>query len=383
MRVESVTYLQMNLIPMIAIIMMRLNTERTLSYTWRNRALRFIMLLIAILLGANSIACMIQGRRSFGMHSLLLICGLTTFFIMEFAAFLWLLYVRDVATNGDGQYGKRVLIPAIPLLCALVLYVSNPFTGAVFFVDANNYIRKGFLFELYAAVAAGYLLAASALALLGSFRQPVQEKKRECRCLAATVCFPAGAAALKFFWPKVDVLWASVVVALLTVYLNIQKDQVTQDGLTGLNNRRRLDEYLKTLQERGMEGTNCHFILMDVDKFKKVNDTYGHVVGDMVLKMVADQLKKAFGGLSAFLARYGGDEFVVIIKGKEDDEVWAKILEFKEAVAGMDWHEEQPWELAVSVGCVQYGENGVCEVEELIKIADARMYEQKKGIKKA
>ena len=131
-----------------------------------------------------------------------------------------------------------------------------------------------------------------------------------------------------------------------------------------------------------MEGENFHFILMDVDKFKKVNDTYGHIVGDAVLKLVAEQLKKTFGNLSAFLARYGGDEFVVIIKGKESDEVSEKISEFKEGVADLEWNEERPWKLAVSVGCVQYGENGVCEVEELLKIADTRMYEQKRGVKK-
>lgn len=368
---------------MIAIIMMRLNTERTLSYTWRNRALRFIMLLISVLLGASSAVCIVQGKQVFGMRSLLWVCGLVIFFIMGFAAFLWFLYVYDVVMNGDGQYGKRVIVPSLPVLGMLVLLLLNPFLHEIFYVDAQNHIRKGYLFGLYAAVAAGYLIAASGLAFARCFKETVQEKKRECGCLAAAIVFPAGALILYYFCPGVDVFWGFVVIGLLMVYLNIQKDQVTQDALTGLNNRRRLDQYLQTLQERGMDGESCHFILMDVDKFKRVNDTYGHVVGDMVLKLVADQLKKTFGGLSVFLARYGGDEFVVIIKGKKNDEVEAKILEFKEGVAGLDWHEERPWKLAVSVGCVQYGENGICEVEELLKIADKRMYEQKRGIKKA
>ena len=60
---------------------------------------------------------------------------------------------------------------------------------------------------------------------------------------------------------------------------------------------------------------------MDVNKFKKVNDTYGHVTGDEVLRLVAEQLKRTFGNMQAFLARYGGDEFVVIVKGKTQDEM--------------------------------------------------------------
>lgn len=379
---KSVIYLQMNLIPMTAAIMMWVNTERMLSYVWRNRALRFIMLLIAVLLGVNSLVFCFEGKPGFFIRPLLGACGLVVFFIIEFAAFLWFLYVYDVVKNGDGQLGKRVLVPAVPVLCAGVLYLLNPFTHGVFYVDAQNYIKAGSFFALYVAVAGGYLVVASALALGCYFKEAVQEKKRECRCLAVSILFPAGAFLVQRFYPGIDLFWAFVVIALLTVYLNIQKDQVTQDGLTGLNNRRRLDQYLKSLQECGMEGENFHFILMDVDKFKKVNDTYGHIVGDAVLKLVAEQLKKTFGSLSAFLARYGGDEFVVIIKGKESDEVQEKISEFKEGVADLEWNEEHPWKLAVSVGCVQYGEDGVCKVEELLKVADTRMYEQKRGVKK-
>lgn len=373
----------MNLIPIAAIIIMRMNMERTLSYTWRNRALRFIMLLVAIVLGANSLSSLVKGKSAFGISQVMGICAMTTYGLMQFIAFLWFLYVYDVMTNGNGQYGKRVIIPAIPLMGAIVLWVMNLFTHDLFYVDSRHYLRSGSLFKLYAAVGMGYVIAASCVALFHYAKEKVQEKKSEDACLATVILIPAGALAVQYRYPGITLFWAFVVVAILVVYLNIQKVQVTQDGLTGLNNRRRLDQYLRGLQERGKDGENCHFILMDVDKFKSVNDTYGHVVGDTVLKLIADQLKKTFDGINAFLSRYGGDEFVVVIKGKENDEVEAKLREFKEGVAELDWHEEHPWKLTVSVGCVQYGENDVWEVEELLKIADTRMYEEKRGIKRA
>ena len=79
------------------------------------------------------------------------------------------------------------------------------------------------------------------------------------------------------------------------------------------------------MEEQNWRGDSYHLLLMDVDQFKKINDRFGHMTGDHVLRLVADQLKKTFGRTSSFLARYGGDEFVVILKGKNDDEVAAYI----------------------------------------------------------
>ena len=139
-----------------------------------------------------------------------------------------------------------------------------------------------------------------------------------------------------------DAAWAFTVAALLWVYLGIQKGQVTQDGLTGLNNRRRLDQYMWELDERSGERETCCYLLMDVNKFKKVNDTYGHVTGDEVLRLVAEQLKRTFGNMQAFLARYGGDEFVVIVKGKTQDEMDVIIHQTQENVNAIAWGADTP-----------------------------------------
>lgn len=380
---NAVTYFQINFIPMIALIMMWMNTKRTLSFSWRNRALRFIMLLMAILLGTNAAARMLDGRRMIGAKLWLGLCNMAYLAIMVFIAFLWLLYVYDILENGDGQRGKRVLLPALPALAILLMILINPWTHWLFYIDAQNPYMRGKLFFVSAAVGIFYLVVASGLALIHFIKETVPEKKREDWCLAFAALLPLVGGILQIYFPRVELVWPLTVASLLMVYLNIQKDQVTQDGLTGLNNRRRLDQYLAELQERSCDGEACYFILLDVDKFKKVNDTCGHVAGDMVLKLVAEQLKRTFGSMRAFLARYGGDEFVIIIRGSEEHEVEEKIRELKEGVAGLNWIENRPWELSISVGCAQYGECGVVEVNELIKLADARMYEQKRGIRKA
>lgn len=86
------------------------------------------------------------------------------------------------------------------------------------------------------------------------------------------------------------------------------------DGLTGLNNRRYLDEYLESEWRRGVRDQKSFALLMiDVDDFKKYNDTYGHLAGDEVLKLVAKVMRQCANRPGDLAARYGGEEFVMVL----------------------------------------------------------------------
>nr|WP_232848841.1 GGDEF domain-containing protein [Amphritea pacifica] len=82
------------------------------------------------------------------------------------------------------------------------------------------------------------------------------------------------------------------------------------DELTGLPGRRALENTLRSAGRRYTLG------MVDIDHFKKFNDTYGHDVGDQVLRMVASQMKQAARGASVF--RYGGEEFTIVFKGMDE-----------------------------------------------------------------
>lgn len=91
------------------------------------------------------------------------------------------------------------------------------------------------------------------------------------------------------------------------------------DSLTGILNREALTKYAQWLCDNGKEFT---FFLVDVDNFKNVNDTYGHLVGDVVLKQMSDYFVK-MSGKRGVVARYGGDEFIMVFEGvSEYKDVW-------------------------------------------------------------
>jgi len=92
-------------------------------------------------------------------------------------------------------------------------------------------------------------------------------------------------------------------------------DKVNYDALTGIYNRRYMEDCLKrTLSTITRSGGDCLSLLMlDVDHFKKYNDTYGHCMGDSCLKAVAEVLSSSITRVDDFVARYGGEEFVVAL----------------------------------------------------------------------
>lgn len=88
----------------------------------------------------------------------------------------------------------------------------------------------------------------------------------------------------------------------------------TTDQLTQLPNRRAFDNFMDEYYERGLvEGVSIALIMMDIDYFKRFNDTYGHDVGDEVLKLVGKTIKSAIKRKSDFVFRWGGEEFIVLL----------------------------------------------------------------------
>jgi two-component system chemotaxis family response regulator WspR len=97
--------------------------------------------------------------------------------------------------------------------------------------------------------------------------------------------------------------------------INLELQRLTHsDGLTGLSNRRYFDEYIGAEWQRALrEQTTLGMLMIDVDSFKLYNDTYGHVAGDEVLKRIATQLGAASGRSSDLAARFGGEEFALVL----------------------------------------------------------------------
>lgn len=153
------------------------------------------------------------------------------------------------------------------------------------------------------------------------------------------------------------------------------------DALTGLYNHKTFHEYLDSLLEQcESNGLHLQLALFDIDNFKRVNDTYGHWVGDLVLKEVAGQVR-AMIGLNDFAARYGGEEFAVIFTDKNVHEAYAAAEELRLAIGRMEHSYAGGKPITVSIGLCDYQLGDGKEL--LFRKTDNALYAAKHGGKNA
>lgn len=145
------------------------------------------------------------------------------------------------------------------------------------------------------------------------------------------------------------------------------------DALTGIYNRRRGIELVNSYTASGSRGMFC---LFDINKFKIVNDTYGHQAGDDVLAEVANVMKRMFR-TADILIRLGGDEFVVFLAGVYEKDIGTRIIDrFFDALDKMQVESVGDHKVTASLGAVICGQDDT--FEQVYEIADAIMYECKK-----
>lgn len=154
---------------------------------------------------------------------------------------------------------------------------------------------------------------------------------------------------------------------------------VTVDSLTGIANRRRFEEMLNTEWKRGSRNALPLSVLLgDVDHFKKYNDTYGHAVGDMVLKRVATTLNTGMRP-SDLAARYGGEEFVIVLP--ETDVEGAKVVgeRLRVAIESMvvDHGDGRQSNVTISIGIATKKISRDFPPEKMVTIADEALYDAK------
>lgn len=160
--------------------------------------------------------------------------------------------------------------------------------------------------------------------------------------------------------------------------LDRTKEKLGTDALTGIYNRAALDEHLHRILDIGiLSGTSTCLLMIDIDNFKKINDTYGHQVGDTVLQNLSDLLKRVFPRKSDFVARYGGEEFTVIFA--EDDGKIGKMLAEKLLKAVRETRIEigkkKEIQITVSIGVAEKKSEET--IDEWVKRADDALYKAK------
>ena len=153
------------------------------------------------------------------------------------------------------------------------------------------------------------------------------------------------------------------------------KELSTTDPLTGIKNRRSFfessEKFFKLARRKGLA---LSIIMLDIDFFKKVNDTYGHIVGDEILKFISKIIEKELRDSDIF-ARYGGEEFIILLPDTDIEGAFKTANKLRKIVEDTPYEGDVEVSITISLGVAQLENEKI--FNDLIKKADKALYKAK------
>ena len=264
----------------------------------------------------------------------------------------------------------------IPILAEIVLLLISFLTMPDFWLDENLEPRDLYYFIL-AFIPIVYIMVVTVRCIARGLKPENRQHLKTYLIVASYTpgCIVAGGAQILFsLTTPIFCFWCTLII--LFVYLNSQNQLISTDPLTSLNNRNQLHQFLNSKMKKDLGSKRLYLFVIDLDKFKQINDTFGHNEGDRALELVAEVLKAVCGPRGCFIARFGGDEFNIVAELDNDSQA-NQICEALQA----EMHrqaERLNYPLSLSIG---YADNftGAESLPDFFARADKRLYEQKKA----
>ena len=270
-----------------------------------------------------------------------------------------LLCGQSLSKNGALEQRAGVIFVVLHAL----LETSSVFTKKIFYIDAENVYHHGPYYIIY-ILACVFTIGFFLVRGLQTFRR--YQHSGGILIWVITLYLVLGIAVQEYN-NELKITWLTVGVSAIMLY-KVYGDVIQQvDGLTELINRWGYESYLSHFRGKGV------ILFFDVNRFKQVNDTYGHTEGDISLQTIAECLRKAFAPYGKCF-RVGGDEFCVILERRTDrlDQLMERFDREMEAQRVL--HPQLP---GVSIGSCVF-DTATKNISDAVAEADAEMYRAKK-----
>ena len=313
---------------------------------------------------------------------LVLILNFANYIIMVGITFAWLRYAMAVQEAPDRDKPIKLLALLVPFILATLALIVNYIVAPGSLFDESNLPRP--LYSVYLVTVPIVYIAASLVYSLRRVKNEsnAEEKRKHLRVgLFPLIVIVGGLAQILLLNGETALFCSCCTVFMLIFYIQAMEKQISIDPLTGLNNRGQLARYIS--QSSGAHKDGATFILMiDVNDFKRINDTFGHAEGDRALVIVADALKQIVDGrvFPTFLARYGGDEFILIAHTPTETEIERMIGEIRERIREDCYLQKTPYVVFVGIGYDKVG-GDADTFQQCIARADDNLYLDKKNCK--
>lgn len=291
------------------------------------------------------------------------------------SSYCWFIYTETRINKSILERKRTLLLLFVPIAVLIVLLITSYFNGCLFYFDDAGEYHRGSLFYLQQILSYGYICVSSVRCLTAIFKKENYEYRVDFLTLASFMVAPLICGVIQMIFQDVPVLSVGIVISFLLAYINFIESLISLDPLTGISNRRKLLQQLSDSLRNIKPDEKLYFLFIDVDNFKKINDSCGHVEGDRVLTDVAALLNRSARGMDCYVGRYGGDEFAVILTLKN---AMSKDMcgRFIEGLHGNDITAGGKYKVTLSIGCTECAPSD--SIQDIIARADEKMYEIKR-----
>lgn len=285
---------------------------------------------------------------------------------------LWLLYVNyhifiDIKKNKRLLYGLIYL----NIINVVVVILSQSF-GWLYYIDSNNIYHRGPFYVL--SILANIFLVLGAFILV--FKNKNNIDRKHYFSLQFFSVPPLIGMMLQALSINMYITLNSIVLSILWAFLTIQRNTLNTDYLTGVSNRSNFEMALQNKINKSTKDKTFSGIMIDIDDFKSINDTYGHDMGDHALRAAAKILVECIR-LNDLLSRYGGDEFCVILDITDRVKLESIVERINTCVESYNESSEMPYKLKFSMGYDVYDFNSKMTSEQFKRHIDVLMYKNK------
>lgn len=378
MNVASMLFAEVNLFSVAILCMLffwfRRGKDNSMSSRWYTAVLALFILSFT----SNAAWGLIRGlSTSLAAHLGLQFFFKTMFLVfLNLAVFAWVGYSETELGNREFNDVDQMKVFFLPILFILVVVCTNGYTKVIFDIDVHGKYHMEDLFQAQMGIYVFYTGITGIRMLVKAMYESDPIKKSQMLQMGSfPLSFLLSWLLKILIGDEFPVICVFVTLWLLFVFVGSTSEQVSTDKLTQIHNRQNLLTHINmkicTHEDR------LFLIMMDIDYFKRINDTYGHQEGDQALIRTANALKSAAQNMTRrpYLARYGGDEFMVVAEAENIEEIQALCEEIQNQLDYFGTWSEKKYQMSLSIGIAEWQEG--MKQKELIETADQTLYRVK------
>lgn len=371
-------YTEANIVCIVILAIMlindRLHSTRQEKQIWFNRTIvAHILYFVSDIGWAAVLSSQIPKTRF-----LVALFNLSNYILLGVLTYQWFMYMaasEDMPLRNDLKKRRLWRIPIFASFAVMVIaYAAAP----TFWIDENLELNTLYYVLLIIAPVI-YLLSAFVFSMRNANKAEADDKLLY-RLIGIYPLGILGFGLVQTFALNAPLFCFGCTVMMLYFYIQNMQTLVSVDSLTRMNNRGQINRYLA--RTRWKEGVRTYVMMIDIDRFKQINDTYGHAEGDRALVIVSDVLKMIDDHIRmpVFIGRYGGDEFTVCIQDPtESDGLPDRVAEILRGMLEEKQEEYHlPYDLQISIGWEVLKDEDDTMEACLIR-ADQRLYENKRA----